>query len=157
MLEAGTFREDLYYRLNVVELHIPPLRDRMEDVPLLAEHFLKQYRDRNDRAIDGFTRDALETLSDYDWPGNVRELENAIERAVVLDTDGTIDTDDLPETITEGESDRQTISVPIGTSLDDIEHRVLKETLRATDGNKKMAAKLLGIAPRTVYRKLDDE
>lgn len=157
MREEGTFREDLYYRLNVVEIHIPPLRDRIEDVPLLAEHFLQQYRDRNDRAIDGFTRDALDRLADYDWPGNVRELENTVERAVVLDTDGIIDTDDLPGDITDSESNQRTISVPVGTSLEEIERRALRETLRATDGNKKMAAKLLGIAPRTVYRKLEND
>jgi len=151
------FREDLYYRLNVVNIQIPALRHRLEDVPLLAEHFLDHYRDKNDRDISGMSRDALEALSEYDWPGNVRELENVIERAVVLDKDGRIDVDDLPEHIVshDGESTRY-ISVPVGTPLDEVERRVLHETLRMTGGNKKRAAKLLGIATRTVYRKTND-
>jgi len=159
-MEQGEFREDLYYRLNVVNIHIPPLRHRLEDVPLLAEHFLDEYREKNDRNIEGMSREALEALRDYNWPGNVRELENVIERAVVLDRDGRLDVDDLPEHIVEHDGDNNRfISVPVGTPLDEIERRVLHETLKMTDGNKKLAAKLLGIATRTVYRKTkkDDE
>jgi two-component system response regulator HydG len=155
-MEAGDFREDLYYRLNVVNVDIPPLRDRLGDVPLLAEHFLDEYRDQTDRSISGLSPDALEALERYDWPGNVRELENAIERAVILDTDGVIDVDDLPDDVVSHQRESRTISIPVGTPLDEIEERVLDETLQMTDGDKEMAAKLLGIATRTVYRKLDD-
>ena len=157
-MREGDFREDLYYRLNVVNIHIPPLRHRLEDVPLLAEHFLNHYREKNDRDISGMSREALDALGDYNWPGNVRELENVIERAVVLDKDKLIDIDDLPEHIVshDGENERY-ISVPLGTPLDEVERRVLHETLKMTDGNKKLAAKLLGIATRTVYRKTKEE
>jgi len=155
-METGEFREDLYYRLNVVNIQIPALRHRLEDVPLLAEHFLDHYRSKNDREISGMSREALEALSDYDWPGNVRELENVIERAVVLDQDGLVDIDDLPEHIVSHEGDAtRYISVPVGTPLDEVERRVLHETLRMTGGNKTRAAKLLGIATRTVYRKMN--
>lgn len=157
-MRNGEFREDLYYRLNVVNIHIPPLRHRLEDVPLLAEHFLDHYREKNDREISGMSREALDALRDYNWPGNVRELENVVERAVVLDKDGTIDVDDLPEHIVSHDGENQQyISVPVGTPLEEVERRVLHETLKMTDGNKKLAAKLLGIATRTVYRKTKDD
>jgi len=155
-MDEGRFREDLYYRLNVVNIDIPPLRERLEDVPLLAEHFLKMYRDANSTDIEGFESDALDALADYRWPGNVRELENVIERAVVLDTDGVIGTDDLPETVLEQSEQSRSIQVPLGTPLEEIEQTVLRETLRMTDGDKKLTAKLLGIATRTVYRKLNE-
>ena len=153
-LEEGAFREDLYYRLNVVNIDIPPLRHRIEDVPLLAEHFLSEYREKNNRDISGLGAEAIETLEDYPWPGNVRELENVIERAVVLDKDGVIDVDDLPQHIASHEGERRHITIPLGTTLEEIEQRVLHETLKMTGGDKKMTAKLLGIATRTVYRKL---
>ncbi len=155
-MDEGRFREDLYYRLNVVNIDIPPLRERLEDVPLLAEHFLKMYRDANSTDIEGFESDALDALADYRWPGNVRELENVIERAVVLDTDGVIGNDDLPETVLEQSQQSRSIQVPLGTPLEEIEQTVLRETLRMTDGDKKLTAKLLGIATRTVYRKLNE-
>ncbi len=153
-LEEDNFREDLYYRLNVIGIKIPPLRHRLEDVPILAEHFLQVYRAENDREISGFSAEALDTLQDYDWPGNVRELENAIERAVVLDTDNLIDVDDLSEHVESGSSEGRHITIPLGTSLEEIEQMVLHETLKMTQGDKKLAAKLLGIATRTIYRKL---
>jgi two-component system response regulator HydG len=155
-MDEGRFREDLYYRLNVVNIDIPPLRDRLDDVPLLAEHFLKMYRESNNADVDGIASEALDALCNYEWPGNVRELENVIERAVVLDTDGTIGTDDLPDTVLEQTQQSRSIEVPLGTPLEDIEQTVLRETLRMTDGDKKLTAKLLGIATRTVYRKLNE-
>lgn len=153
-MRTGNFREDLYYRLNVVNLQIPPLRDRREDVPLLAEHFLERYRTKNRREIHGFSSQALGALNVYSWPGNVRELENVVERAVVLDHDGVIDTDDLPDHISETPQEERSLLIPLGTSLEEIERRVIHETLRMTDGDKKLAAKLLGIATRTIYRKI---
>ena len=153
-IRAGTFREDLYYRLNVVNITIPPLRDRLDDVPVLTEHFLQRFREKNRREIHGISAEALRALSNYSWPGNVRELENVIERAVVLDRDGVIDTDDLPEQVSETPADERSLVIPLGTSLEEIERRVIHETLRMTDGDKKLAAKLLGIATRTIYRKI---
>lgn len=153
-MEAGNFREDLYYRLNVVNIEIPPLRHRLEDAPLLAEHFLGKYREKNNREISGLSREALDALSGYKWPGNVRELENVIERAVVLDKDGLIDVDDLPDHIVAHEGETRHITIPLGTPLDEIEQRVLHETLKMTGGDKKLAAKLLDISTRTIYRKL---
>ena len=153
-IAAGNFREDLYYRLNVVRIHIPPLRDRREDVPLLAEHFLALYREKNRREIQGFATDAFAALRSYSWPGNVRELENVIERAVVLDRDGVIGSDDLPDHVCETPGEDRSLVIPLGTSLDEIERRVIHETLRMTDGDKKLAASLLGIATRTIYRKI---
>lgn len=153
-MAAGNFREDLYYRLNVIDIKIPPLRHRSEDVPLLAEHFLQIYRAKNNRALSGFSAQALESLTDYNWPGNVRELENVVERAVVLDTDGLVDVDDLPAQVRAGESEGRHLTIPVGTSLEEIEEQVIHETLKMTQGDKKLAAKLLGIATRTIYRKL---
>ncbi len=153
-LEAGNFREDLYYRLNVVNIAIPPLRRRLDDVPLLAEHFLNKYREKNKRDISGLSRECLDALVGYKWPGNVRELENILERAVVLDKDGLIDVDDLPEHIVSYKGDTRHITIPLGIPLDEIENRVLHETLKMTGGDKKLAAKLLDISTRTIYRKL---
>lgn len=156
-MREGNFREDLFYRLNVINIHVPPLRRRLEDVSLLAEHFLARYGAKNSREITGLSGEALAALSSYKWPGNVRELENVIERAVVLDRDGVIDLDDLPPHIVEGAdltTTHSSITIPLGTPLDEIEKMVIDETLKLTGGNKKMAAQLLGIATRTIYRKL---
>ena len=154
----GRFREDLYYRLNVIALRVPPLRERLDDVPLLVDHFLQRFREKNGRQVAGCTRAALDVLCNYPWPGNVRELENAMERAVVLCKGAVIDVDDLPAEVrgapSSGPSGR-TLSFEIGTPLDEIERRVIFETLRHTKGDKKLAAQLLGIAARTIYRKLD--
>ena len=149
-VREGKFREDLYYRLNVIQVVLPPLRDRVEDVPLR-----------------GLTRAALAALEAYPWPGNVRELEHAIERAVVLSRGEEIDVDDLPESVRAGGAARnagvagalegRTLAVPLGTTMEEIELRVIRETLRQTKGDKNLAAQLLGIAARTIYRKLDRE
>jgi two-component system response regulator HydG len=155
----GRFREDLYYRLNVIALHVPPLRDRRDDVPLLVDHFLGRFREKNGKSISGLTRAALDAMAAYHWPGNVRELENAIERAVVLSKATIIDVDDLPRELrgipSEGLGSQHALTFEIGTPLEEIELRVIQETLRYTKGDKRLAAQLLGIATRTIYRKLD--
>jgi two-component system response regulator HydG len=159
-VKAGRFREDLFYRLNVIPVHVPPLRDRRDDVPLLVQHFVQVYADKNGKPITGCTPAALARLVDYPWPGNVRELENAIERAVVLTRSPTIDEDALPREIRDAEGaavSGHALSFPIGTPLAEIEMRVIRETLRHTRGDKRLAAKLLGIATRTIYRRLEDE
>jgi two-component system, NtrC family, response regulator HydG len=159
-VHEGRFREDLYYRLNVIAVQVPPLRDREGDVPLLAEHFLHLYCAKNSKQIGGFTRAALDRLAGHDWPGNVRELENVIERAVVLGRGNLITDEDLPREVLgrSGHSaDGRALVIPVGTPLDEIERRVIHETLRHTKGDKRLCAQLLGIATRTIYRKLESE
>jgi DNA-binding NtrC family response regulator len=153
---AGRFREDLYYRLNVIAITAPPLRARREDIPLLVDHFLGLYCAKNGRQRLHPTRGALERLADYAWPGNVRELENVIERAVVLSRNDTLSEGDLPDHIASAAPSAGTpLTFEIGTTLDEIELRVIRETLRHTKGDKSLAAQLLGISTRTIYRKLD--
>ena len=156
-IKEKRFREDLYYRLNVITITLPPLRERREDIPLLAQHFLTLYAKRNNKAITGFSREALDRIVDYPWPGNVRELENAVERAVVLSRDAIIDLDDLPEAIVGGAWEERAITIPLGTPLEEVERRLIEETLRHAKGDKTLAAKLLGIASRTIYRRLKEK
>ncbi len=153
---AGRFREDLFYRLNVIAVVAPPLRARREDIPLLVDHFLGLYCAKNGRPRLKPTRGALERMLDYGWPGNVRELENVIERAVVLCRGDALAEADLPDAVTRAERSVTTVlSFPIGAPLGEIELRVIRETLRHTKGDKSVAAQLLGISTRTIYRKLD--
>jgi two-component system, NtrC family, response regulator HydG len=141
---------------------VPPLRDRRDDIPLLVDHFLTRFREKNQKAVSGCTRAALDLMCEYDWPGNVRELENAMERAVVLTKANVIDVDDLPRELRGmpqqgfgAATSARALSFEIGTPLEEIELRVIQETLRHTKGDKRLAAQLLGIATRTIYRKLD--
>jgi len=159
-VKEGLFREDLYYRLNVIRIALPSLKDRQDDVPLLLGHFLAFHAARNNRSLDGFAPDALQALRAYDWPGNVRELSHAVERAVVLAAGRTITRECLPEVIRlaagpvpEPSTGERVIAVPLGTPLEDVEKLVISETLRHTGGNKAQAASLLGISARTIYRK----
>ncbi|HEY1553441.1 MAG TPA: sigma-54 dependent transcriptional regulator [Kofleriaceae bacterium] len=162
-VKAGRFREDLFYRLNVIPVAVPPLRDRRDDVPLLAQHFVQVYAEKNGKSITGCSPSALERLAEYGWPGNVRELENAIERAVVLTraNHASIDEDALPREIrsfepfgASGTASATSLTFPLGMPLAEIEMRVIHETLRHTRGDKRLTAKLLGIATRTIYRRL---
>ncbi len=156
-VQAGRFREDLYYRLNVIAVTAPPLRARREDVPLLVDHFLANFAHKNHKAVLNVPSDVLNKLLDYSWPGNVRELENAIERAVVLSRSDTLQLGDLPEAISQAQpAVVEALTFPIGTPLDEVEHRLIRETLRHTSGDKALAAQLLGISTRTIYRKLGD-
>ena len=159
-----TFRGDLYYRLNVITILLPSLRDRRSDIPFLADHFLQRFAAKNNRPVIAFSREALDAMSNYHWPGNVRELENMVERAVVLSRGEILSVDDLPANVARGEptngeeqmaSDLPLINLEVGTPLAEVERRVILETLRHTGGDKSAAARLLGIATRTIYRKLD--
>src|SRR5690606_29049315 len=156
-MRKGTFRSDLYYRLNVISLHIPPLRERRDDVPLLADHFLTALARANDREPPlRLAASALEALQAYDWPGNVRELENALERAAVLCTGDVLDVDTLPKHIVEPRpepivSERP----PANPTLEVIERAYILWVLQAEGGNKARAAEVLGIDPSTLYRKLN--
>jgi two-component system response regulator HydG len=155
-VQAQRFREDLYYRLNVIAVTAPPLRARREDIPLLVDHFLGLYCQKNGKPRMTISRSALDRLLDYPFPGNVRELENVIERAVVLARGDLLTEQDLPEAVLKQPvSAPTTLEFPIGTPLGEIESRVIRETLRHAKGDKSLAAQLLGISTRTIYRKLD--
>jgi len=154
---AGRFREDLFYRLNVIAITAPPLRARREDVPLLVDHFLGVYCAKNNRARLEAPREVLQVLMDYSWPGNVRELENVIERAVVLCRGDKLTKEDLPDSVREGSAaEPSTLAFSVGTPLDEVERRLIRETLRHARGDKSVAAQLLGISTRTIYRKLGE-
>jgi len=154
LLKAGQFRDDLYYRLNVVTIVLPPLRERRQDLPLLMDHFLEVFAGKNGKTIRGFTREAREALLRYDYPGNVRELENIIERAVVLTRDDVIGRADLPLSIQEPEGeDSDQASLP--AAVEGIERRMIKEALARSGGVQTRAAELLGISERALRYKLN--
>jgi two-component system response regulator HydG len=156
-VDAGRFREDLYYRLNVISVTAPPLRARREDVPLLVDHFVGLYCKKNSRARLTIPPDVLGRLVDYTWPGNVRELENVIERAAVLCRGDAVSLDDLPDVIARASSPAPSdLTFSIGTPLEEVELRMIKETLKHAHGDKPLAAQLLGISTRTIYRKLGE-
>jgi DNA-binding NtrC family response regulator len=152
------FREDLYYRLNVIEVHMPALRERTEDIPLLAMHFIKKYADPMKKRVIGLTEGALALLMDYDWPGNVRELENVIERSVTLTRGEKITPEDLPPVVRGSSGDRQMIeeAAEKTRTLADMERAYILRILEKTGGNKYQAAQMLGIDRKTLYRKLDE-
>ena len=155
LVREKRFREDLFYRLNVITIPVPPLRHRPEDIPVLAEHFLRLYAAKNNRRLEGFSKDAMRRLEAYSWPGNVRELENVVERAVVLARGSTIELTDLPDNVGGATPMPDGVFiVRVGTPLAEVEQRLLEETLRLTKGNKTLTAKILGIDPKTVFRKL---
>jgi two-component system response regulator HydG len=151
-----TFRDDLYYRLNVIRIHVPPLRERMEDISLLAYHFLKKYNEKNNKNVHEITQECLTILCNYSWPGNVRELENVLEQATVLTQENFIDKKMLPSFLINREKANY-ITIPMGMKLEDIEDKIITETLKFTNNDKILASKLLGIAERTIYRKLDSK
>jgi two-component system response regulator PilR (NtrC family) len=155
-VEEGRFREDLYYRLNVIAVQLPPLRQRKEDIPALVSHFVHKYVKENDKPVAGVTSEALQVLMDYDWPGNVRELENVIERGVVLSTEQKIDRHLIPDHVKSAPAfSVPHMSVPPeGISLRDVianfEKRLIETTLESTGGVQKEAARLLGLKPTTL-------
>jgi two-component system response regulator HydG len=157
-IETGRFREDLYYRLNVVTMNIPPLKERREDIPLLAQHFLKMFSEKNRKKVKGFTPQAMDRLLKYDWPGNVRELMNAAERGVVLSRSEYLDEDELPLIFEEGMPEEETATlqetVHADLPLDEVEKASILKTLELTEGNKSEAARRLGITRRTLHKKL---
>jgi two-component system response regulator HydG len=151
------FREDLYYRLNVIAIHLPPLRERVEDIPLLVGFFIKRFADENRKEISGITRECVEALATYSWPGNVREIENVVEQMVVMARDPLLRKDDLPEKILSTDRRKDVMTLPLGTTLEQIEQAAIRETLAMTGGNKEQAAALLGIHVATLYRKLSGD
>ena len=171
-VEAGGFRKDLFYRLSVFPITLPPLRERVEDINLLVFHFLESYKTKSGRFISGISKEAIRALTNYSWPGNVRELENAIERAVIISSGRQIELDDLPEAISRsageasaharqeraaaaGEGRAIGIEIQLPSAMEEIEKQVIEATLDYTAGDKSRAARLLNIGRKTLYRKLE--
>ncbi|MGB5808953.1 MAG: sigma-54 dependent transcriptional regulator [Polyangiales bacterium] len=153
LVDEGSFREDLYYRLKVVQLEVPTLRIRRSDIPLLAHSFLKKYAEENDRHVNGFTQRALQQLMVYPWPGNVRELENAVERAVVMCDGDQIDVDDLPASRNVSLDDSSALALIPGITMAELERLAILRTLDAVEGSTARAADVLGISQRKIqYR-----
>jgi DNA-binding NtrC family response regulator len=157
-IERGRFREDLFYRLHVIAITAPPLRARREDIPLLCDHFVGIYCAKNGKPRLEIAKAVMQRLYDYPWPGNVRELENVIERAVVLTRGDTVNEEHLPDFVRGASSGTQPESLvfAVGTPLEEVELRLIRETLRHAKGDKSLAAQLLGISTRTIYRKLGE-
>ncbi len=159
-VERGNFREDLFYRLNVVPINLPPLRDRKEDIPLLVEHFLRIYNEKNNRKVQGFHPRALDALMRYHWPGNIRELENVVERCVILTQEDYVPFSELPEAIQgdTGDSYRQQAREGIrpGMTIKEMERELILSTLEENDGNRTRSARILGITRRTLQHKLKE-
>lgn len=163
-VKSGNFREDLFYRINVIELYIPPLRHRKEDIPLLANYYKECYMDMYGLKQREFSKDCMKALMGYDWPGNVRELKNVVERCMILCQGDKIETGMLPARICEGNeifptnydnSPDDIMKIPIGISLETVEKLVIGHTLSSVDNNKTEAAKILGFTRKTLHNKLD--
>jgi Nif-specific regulatory protein len=150
MIEKNEFREDLYYRLNVFPLHIPPLRDRKSDITLLADYFAEKYSTKNNKEIRRISTPAIELLSSYHWPGNVRELENCIERAVLLSTDGVIHGHLMPPTLQSAESTNTLLHKTLEEELERFEKEILLDALKSSKGNAARAARILGLTERKI-------
>ena len=148
------FREDLYYRLKVVTINVPPLRERREDIPLLVNNFLKEFSDENQKNIETISQQAMDELIRYNWPGNVRELKNSIENLVVMTKKNLVELSDIPANIRESNLKARSVNVKVGMTFDEIEKEALKETLFYTNNNKTKAARILNIGLRTLQRKI---
>lgn len=165
-VEKGSFRKDLYYRLNVVNIVLPPLRERRQDIPLLIEHFLKDIAIQHGKQIEGMSKGARQAFMAYDWPGNIRQLRNWVERMIVVDTDGFLDSQDLPDELaplgidkedtTRAISGKSGADSLIGRPFTEIEKYYIERTLELTGGKREEAAELLGIGERTLYRKIKE-
>jgi DNA-binding NtrC family response regulator len=155
-VRTGRFRKDLFYRLNVIHLMVPPLRDRADDIPMLALNFLDKFCRDNNRPLNGFSPVAMAALKSYSWPGNVRELQNVVERAVALGTGNMVELADLPDEIKRHSPADDQITIPVGASMEEIEHLAILQTLKKTGGDKELTARLLGIGLATLYRRLKE-
>jgi two-component system response regulator HydG len=165
LVKKGSFRKDLYYRISVITIFLPPLTERRSDIPLLVEHFLKQVAGKRNRPLPTIARPALQALMAYSWPGNIRELRNVIESMVIQDSDGRLDVDDLPEELaplgasaseTGDDALRAGGDALVGKPLIDVERYFIQRALELTSGRRDEAARLLGIGERTLYRKIKE-
>ncbi|MBQ7508508.1 MAG: sigma-54-dependent Fis family transcriptional regulator [Spirochaetales bacterium] len=154
-IKKGTFRQDLYYRLNVVSLNVPPLRERKEDIFLLATSFLKQFCSENNKKIEGFSNEASTAISAYDWPGNIRELRNCVESAVVMCRSDQIELSDLPPAVSRAKGGNS-IEIELGTTMDEAEKKIILSTVAFCKGNKSRAADVLGLGRKTIIRKMQE-
>jgi DNA-binding NtrC family response regulator len=155
-VKGGVFREDLYYRLNVVNIKLPTLKDRRDDIPFLVNFFIEKYNQKYHMKVKGISQKAMNLLTNYEWTGNVRELENTIESILVINSPGVIDIQHLPQEIRDIKQRPEVIPIKIGTPLEEVAKEMLIQTLRATKGNKRKAAQLLGINVRTIHRKMEE-
>jgi DNA-binding NtrC family response regulator len=155
-VRSGKFREDLYYRLNVVNIRLPLLKDRREDIPFLINFFIEKFNTRYHMKVKGISQKAMTLFADYEWTGNVRELENTIESILVINSPEVIDVQHLPQEIRDFREGPEVIPIKIGTPLEEVEREMLIQTLKATRGNKRRAAQLLGINVRTIHRKMEE-
>ena len=155
-VEAGNFREDLYYRLNVIEMGLPPLRERKEDIPALVQNFVAKYNEENGKRVTGVADETLDALLAYDWPGNIRELENYTERAVVVARGEALAPDDYPQRLTSGPQGRDDGGIHVGMTVHEMERRLIMKTLESCQGNRTDAAGMLGISTRTLRNKLHE-
>ena len=155
-VKNGKLREDLYERLNVFQIEIPPLRERRDDVPLLIQRFLNEFNGLNDKSVKAIDQDAMQILETYPWPGNIRELRNVVERATILSDGDFIETRHLPPLlVTRGEETLPTMTLTPGTTVDEAERRLIVLTLDHTRNNKTRAAEILGISLKTLHNKLN--
>ncbi|MCR5064083.1 MAG: sigma-54 dependent transcriptional regulator [Treponema sp.] len=154
-VKNGKFREDLFYRLNVVRIEVPPLRERKDDIPLLMHTFLREFNIENKKNIKGFDNRAKSTMLKYSWPGNIRELKNCVESAVVMCGSEEISFDDLPSSVQARDSE-QVIRIPLGIKMDEAEKIIIQENLAFNNGNKSKTADILGIGRKTLHRKIDE-
>jgi len=153
-LKSGEFREDLYYRFSVIEIPLPPLRERKEDIRPLVEHFLTIFKQKYNRPDRYFREDTMQRLMEYDWPGNIRELRNVVERTVVITAKNMITPEGLPPAVVKKEMNSAAVSIPLGTSLDEAEQMLIRRTLAHLRNNKSLTAKTLGLGRKTLYSKL---
>jgi DNA-binding NtrC family response regulator len=158
LVQEGRFRQDLYYRLNVIRIDLPPLRERAEDVPILIEHFMRKFSDQIHRKLDGIEPEALDALTNYHWPGNVRELEHTIERAVLLGKEARIGLQDFPSSLVARNDNVLPLADAVAKSytLKDLEKEYIMRVMETVGGNKTEAAKTLGVDRTTLYRKLEE-
>jgi len=153
-LKTGELREDLYYRFSVIEIFIPPLRDRKEDIPLLVDHFLTLFSATYHKPRQHFSEECLEQLMNYDWPGNVRELRNVVEKSVIVSPDEVIGCEVLPQRLTGARQARNHVSIPLGSTLEAAEQSLILQTLEHTGNNKSETARILGLSRKALYDKL---
>jgi DNA-binding NtrC family response regulator len=154
-IKKGRFREDLYFRLHVFTIHLPPLKERREDVPLLVHHFIEKFNAETGKHVQGLSAGAMAVLQNYAWPGNIRELRNTVERAMILTDGETIDEEHLPPDMRPTRSESATLRVPYGIQLRELEKDYILASLQRNGGNKARTAEILGISEKTLYNKLN--
>ena len=155
-MEQGRFRQDLFYRLNVIQINVPPIRERPEDIPLLVDHFLKAACEENDKPPMNVTPETMNILQNYPWPGNVRQIQNVIEGMVVMSSTTELTPDNLPPEIRKTKERDPYVRVPVGSSMAEAEKKLIHSTLMATNGNKAQTARILGLGRKTLYRKMQE-